>query len=322
MSRLDLVGQRFGRLLVKSFQDALNGETRWLCLCDCENEKLVVGWRLTTGITKSCGCAKSRFKDIPLGKRFGRLVVVELVHRGGNDRSATWKCKCDCGDTTIGTSKALRTGDKQSCGCRQKDHAKTLAHDYLTKHGHTVGKQNSPEYSSWRSMIHRCTDPNNNRYELYGGRGVRVCERWLGEHGFGNFLADMGERPDPKRAYSLDRWPNRDGNYEPSNCRWATRSQQMTNRRPFQQSKRNFTSSKFKGVTWLPKRAKWMAQITANKIHTFLGEFRSEEAAARAYDTAATEIHGIRAFLNFPVSQRLAAPGPIQMPSLKKEEIA
>jgi hypothetical protein len=82
-------------------------------------------------------------------------------------------------------------------------------------------------------MICRCTDPNNNRFRLYGGRGIRVCARWLGEHGFESFLADVGERPEPKREYSLDRWPNKNGNYELGNCRWATRSQQMKNRRPF-----------------------------------------------------------------------------------------
>ena len=201
-----------------------------------------------------------------------------------------------------------------------------MAHDYLTKHGHTVGRHNSPEYSSWRSMIARCSDPNNIHYDLYGRRGVKVCDRWLGEHGFEHFLSDMGERPEPKSDYSIDRWPNRDGNYEPSNCRWATRSQQMKNRRPFQPSKRNFTSSRFMGVTWIEKRQKWLAQISANKIHTSLGEFESEEAAARAYDTAAAKVYGDRVRLNFPVPAQPvpepAAPGPVRMPSRKKEEVA
>lgn len=98
-----------------------------------------------------------------------------------------------------------------------------------TTHGHTVAGQRSPTYASWASMHDRCLNPKDKGYPYYGGRGITICERWRGETGFKNFLADMGPRP---RGKSIDRFPNNDGNYEPGNCRWATAKQQINNRRP------------------------------------------------------------------------------------------
>jgi hypothetical protein len=93
----------------------------------------------------------------------------------------------------------------------------------ITSHG----KSDSPEWRCWRSMRARCTDPKNQQFPNYGARGIKVCERWA--NSFENFLADMGERPSPK--HSLDRFPNNDGDYEPGNCRWATQTEQIRNRR-------------------------------------------------------------------------------------------
>ncbi len=93
-------------------------------------------------------------------------------------------------------------------------------------HGHAVHGHHSRTYNTWLMMRRRCDSPKATSYQNYGGRGIKVCERW---QSFVNFLADMGERPEGK---SIDRWPNKDGNYEPGNCRWATPHEQLMNRRP------------------------------------------------------------------------------------------
>lgn len=93
------------------------------------------------------------------------------------------------------------------------------------KHGGKVGRVATPEYSCWMHMRSRCNNPNVPAYKDYGGRGIKVCARW---DDFNNFLADMGPRPEGK---SLDRWPDKNGNYEPGNCRWATMKEQQRNRR-------------------------------------------------------------------------------------------
>lgn len=94
-------------------------------------------------------------------------------------------------------------------------------------HGHSCVGKRTTEYNTWLHMKDRCFNPNNNGYANYGGRGITICDRWLGETGFENFLSDMGHKPSPK--HSIDRI-NNDGNYEPSNCRWATAATQVNNR--------------------------------------------------------------------------------------------
>lgn len=156
-------------------------------------------------------------------KRFGRLVVIAETEERRN-KYVVWLCKCDCGNQIKVQSSYLldkRTGyGRKSCGC--------LMSDIKKKHGHTNSKGfRSKTYKSWDSMKQRCLNPNNKKYFLYGGRGITICERWLEENGFENFLADMGERPEGK---TLDRIDN-DGNYEPSNCKWSTIKEQNNNRR-------------------------------------------------------------------------------------------
>lgn len=147
------------------------------------------------------------------GKKFGKWTVMKRA--GRSKQGALWECLCECGNINKVRGTYLHNGESKSCGCCRAESAR--------KHGHNTTKGKSKTYSSWESMIQRCTNPNNKHFNRYGGRGITICESW---RDFPNFLADMGERPD---GLSLDRINNNRG-YSPDNCRWATDSQQNNNR--------------------------------------------------------------------------------------------
>jgi hypothetical protein len=164
---------------------------------------------------------KRRIKDLS-GHVLGRLTVLSFVSLDERNE-ALWLCKCECGKEKTISSGNLKMGVK-SCGCLRDEKVK----DRFTKHGHCREYVVSSEYSAWQSMIARCYKKNHESYKNYGGRGIRVCDRWL--ESFENFIEDMGMKPSPE--LSLDRFPNNEtGNYELSNCRWGTNEQQNTNRR-------------------------------------------------------------------------------------------
>lgn len=152
-----------------------------------------------------------------VGKVYDRLTVKYRVEDRTPGRPL-WHCECSCGNTAIISSNALSIGTR-SCGCVQLEYARNRSR--------THGMAFTPVYASWNGMRDRCLNPNNQDYHHYGGRGIAVCERW--KDSFENFYADMGDKPSIK--HSLDRI-NNDGNYEPSNCRWATQQEQVRNRRP------------------------------------------------------------------------------------------
>lgn len=156
------------------------------------------------------------------GKKFNRLTAIRPV--GTNKyNNVAWECVCDCGGITTLTASYLSQGTIKNCGCLQKE----VVTKVLTTHSKSKRGRITPEYACWNNMKSRCYSPKWPAFKHYGGRGIRVCERWL--LSFENFLADMGERPSNK--HSIDRFPNNDGNYEPSNCRWATRKEQSSNQR-------------------------------------------------------------------------------------------
>lgn len=170
-----------------------------------------------------------------IGARFGRLLVTEEAEpvvrtypdkpsRHRVQKTRQFKCRCNCGEATVVALSHLRSGQVSSCGCLGKERRQAAN----LVHGEASNKTSSAEYRTWAKMIERCENPKVINFANYGGRGIRVCERWRSS--FEAFLADMGRKPSPK--HSIDRYPDNDGNYEPTNCRWATAKQQRANRRP------------------------------------------------------------------------------------------
>lgn len=208
------------------------------------------------------------------GIRYGRLVVVSRAENKSGHPA--WNCLCDCGHEKVCIGCNLKSGKSQSCGCMRDEMTSARS----LKHGHRRGKnKTSREYEAWSSMIGRCETESDTNYHNYGGRGIRVCTRW--RESFENFLADMGERPTTQ--HSIDRI-DVNGNYEPSNCRWVTREEQMRNRRLFKINKTGVN-----GV-YLNKLGKYHAQIYDQGKRKHLGLFDTLEEAAEARKTAEQQI--------------------------------
>lgn len=158
------------------------------------------------------------------GRRYGRLVAHMRV-RDEYGRTCYW-CICDCKAAILVPNTNLRSKGTRSCGCLQKEIMVTM----LSKHGEspTRSRKCTPEYKAWSHAKQRCYNPNDKRYMDYGGRGIKMCDRW--KNSYETFLSDMGRRPVGR--YSLDRI-NVHGDYEPNNCRWATDLEQARNKRKY-----------------------------------------------------------------------------------------
>lgn len=151
------------------------------------------------------------------GKVFGRLRALSYAGL------KKWSCICACGKQAVVRGAYLRNGHTRSCGCLQRDLISQRSKVANRKHG----RARSPVYRSYHAMVQRCTNPKFTYFKNYGGRGIKICRRWMGREGFINFLQDMGVRPADR---TLDRIDN-DGNYKPTNCHWADKVTQMRNRR-------------------------------------------------------------------------------------------
>lgn len=179
--------------------------------------------------------SRSNFKNLT-GQRFGRLFI--LGYGGRKTKWGQWWWRCDCGNVGLSYGHIMRSGDGQSCGCRQREVAQLT----FTTHGGSRfshrGDKGHPLYAVWIAMKQRCYNARCKSYPSYGGRGITVCDRWrLGEDertGFECFALDMGTKPSKK--HSMGRIDN-DGGYSPENCRWETVTDQLSNRRKYKTRK-------------------------------------------------------------------------------------
>ena len=156
------------------------------------------------------------------------LLNSKEIRHIRDGKKTRFLCRCQCGTMREVSSSSLKRGDTTSCGCLQAKTfgfrvAMAFAERRLKQDGGYMAPSQTRTYRSWKSMMQRCLDPKNASYERYGGKGIIVCERW--QLAYGNFFADMGERP---KGRSLDRIDRSKG-YEASNCRWATAKEQARN---------------------------------------------------------------------------------------------
>ena len=222
---IDLTGKRFGRWVVLKFIGKNKYKNAgWLCRCECGTEKVVDGYSLRCGDSKSCGClrSESKVKIDMVGERYGKLVVEKFMYF--KNHNSIWLCACDCGRKSLVPRGRLIDGSTRSCGCSKGEFVSTSK----TRHGMAGGVNNKrhPVYRLWSGMRERCNNEKNPAYKNYGGRGISVCQEWGEFESFMSFCLANGW----EHGLQIDRRDN-NGNYCPENCRFVTRSVNSINTR-------------------------------------------------------------------------------------------
>jgi len=210
---MEFINKRYGKWLIIAYVgiDA-NRHKIYKTRCDCGTEKENRLYALTRGVSTQCKSCKMRphldNAENFIGKRFGNWLVSEKVKNESINRWC-YKCTCRCGTISDIYGSHLKKGLSTKCQrCRRKTH----------------GMSRTTTFDIWTGMMSRCHNEKRRTFKNYGGRGIKVCERWFK---FENFLEDMGERPE---GLQIDRI-NNDGNYEPNNCRWVTPKVNNANRK-------------------------------------------------------------------------------------------
>lgn len=230
---IDLTGNKFGRLtVIERASNSKDGRARWLCECECGNQRIILGKSLKNGHTKSCGCLNKEMTSLAslkdrTGERFGNLTVIsraeDYILRNGKHR-VMWNCVCDCGNITSVDVVSLVGGHTQSCGCKR---AAKLQLGNL-KHGGCYDRL----YKVYHNMKNRCYNTNSDDYKYYGARGIKMCDTWLSSYSAFKDWAYLNGYDDsaPKGECTIDRIDVNRG-YEPDNCRWVNMTVQSQNRR-------------------------------------------------------------------------------------------
>lgn len=213
----NLVGRRFGKLIVVELSPKTkNRSTLWKCICDCGNEKIARNKNLLEGITLDCGCmSKQGYNQ---GQKISRLTLLKQLPA---PKGRSWECLCDCGNKLKVKESYIRDGSVKSCGCLAKEY-RTIGNVIHNLCGTRINK-------IYQGMKNRCYLNKSISYKNYGGRGIKICDEWLGENGLINFY-NWALSNGYNDSLTIDRI-NNDGNYEPSNCRWVTPLEQQNNTR-------------------------------------------------------------------------------------------